>query len=149
MVADVPFVDVLNTMLDDTLPADARRMAGMGQPDHRQGSVRHHPELSPYDQVTAQDYPPMLITGGLTDPRVTYWEPAKWAAGSGQPDGRQCAILEDQHGCGARWQIRAAGSELHEVAETYAFMLTGDRVTLPPFEMSSPRGPSTSMSSGM
>ena len=52
----------------------------MGQPDHDKAAFELIRSYSPYDNVTAQDYPPLLITGGLNDPRVTYWEPAKWAA---------------------------------------------------------------------
>ena len=124
VVADVPFVDVLNTMLDDTLAADSRRMAGMGQSDHRQGGVRPIRGYSPYDNVKAQDYPPMLITGGLTDPRVTYWEPAKWAAKlRATKTDDNLLLLKINMGAGhggksGRWE------RLHEVAETYGFVLT-------------------------
>jgi oligopeptidase B len=74
--------------------------------------------------VTAQDYPPLLITGGLTDPRVTYWEPAKWAAKLRETKtDRNPLFLKINMGAGhggksGRWE------KLHEVAETYGFMLT-------------------------
>jgi oligopeptidase B len=124
VVADVPFVDVMNTMLDDTLPLTPGEWPEWGNPIIDKKAFDYILSYSPYDNVTAQDYPPMLITGGLTDPRVTYWEPAKWAAKlrATKTDGN-LLLLKINMGAGhggksGRWE------GLHEVAETYAFILT-------------------------
>ena len=80
IVAEVPFVDVLNTILDDTLPLTPPEWPEWGDPIRDVKAFATIRSYSPYDNVTAQDYPPILALGGLTDPRVTYWEPAKWVA---------------------------------------------------------------------
>jgi len=80
IVADVPFVDVLTTILDDTLPLTPPEWVEWGNPIIDDTARAYIASYSPYDNVTAQDYPAMLITGGVSDPRVTYWEPAKWVA---------------------------------------------------------------------
>ncbi len=80
IVAEVPFVDVLNTILDDTLPLTPPEWPEWGDPIRDVKAFETIRGYSPYDNVTAQDYPPILAMGGLTDPRVTYWEPAKWVA---------------------------------------------------------------------
>ncbi|MCA1243949.1 S9 family peptidase [Stappia stellulata] len=80
LIAEVPFVDVLNTMLDDTLPLTPPEWPEWGNPIASEEDYRQIASYSPYDNVTAQTYPPILAVGGLTDPRVTYWEPAKWVA---------------------------------------------------------------------
>jgi oligopeptidase B len=123
-VADVPFVDVLNTMLDDTLPLTPGEWPEWGNPITDEAAFHLIRSYSPYDNVKAQDYPPMLITGGLTDPRVTYWEPAKWAAKlRATKTDDNLLLLKINMGAGhggksGRWE------RLHEVAETYGFMLT-------------------------
>ncbi|MES2136571.1 MAG: S9 family peptidase [Pseudomonadota bacterium] len=124
VVADVPFVDVLNTMLDDTLPLTPGEWPEWGNPITDKTVFDYIRSYSPYDNVKPQDYPPMLITGGLTDPRVTYWEPAKWAAKlRATKTDSNLLLLKINMGAGhggksGRWE------KLHEVAETYAFMLT-------------------------
>lgn len=80
IVAVVPFVDVLNTMLDDTLPLTPPEWPEWGNPIASREDYERIAAYSPYDNVARQDYPPMLVLAGLTDPRVTYWEPAKWVA---------------------------------------------------------------------
>jgi oligopeptidase B len=77
--AAVPFVDVVTTMLDDTIPLTTGEYEEWGNPNESD-AYRYMKSYSPYDNVGAKDYPHMLITSGLNDPRVAYWEPAKWTA---------------------------------------------------------------------
>jgi len=80
ILAQVPFVDVLNTMLDETLPLTPPEWPEWGNPLASAEDYARIAAYAPYEQVTAKDYPPIFALAGLTDPRVTYWEPAKWVA---------------------------------------------------------------------
>ncbi|MDN4164340.1 S9 family peptidase [Cytophagales bacterium LB-30] len=79
IVAKVPFVDVMNTMLDPNLPLTVTEYEEWGNPNEKE-YFEYMLSYSPYDNVSAQDYPHMLVTAGLNDPRVGYWEAAKWVA---------------------------------------------------------------------
>jgi oligopeptidase B len=124
VVADVPFVDVLNTMLDDTLPLTPGEWTEWGNPIVDEDAFHLIRGYSPYDNVEAKPYPPMLITGGLTDPRVTYWEPAKWTARlRATKTDDNLLLMKMNMGAGhggksGRW------NSLYEVAEAYTFILT-------------------------
>ncbi|SIP95210.1 oligopeptidase B Serine peptidase. MEROPS family S09A [Rhizobium sp. RU35A] len=80
IIAAVPFVDVLTTMLDDTLPLTPPEWPEWGNPIESDEEYRWIAAYSPYDNVADRPYPPLLAISGLTDPRVTYWEPTKWIA---------------------------------------------------------------------
>ncbi|MGC1563493.1 MAG: S9 family peptidase, partial [Bradyrhizobium sp.] len=123
IVAEVPFVDVLNTMLDDTLPLTPPEWPEWGNPIESDVAFRTILSYSPYDNVAAKQYPAILAMGGITDPRVTYWEPAKWIARlratmtAGGP-----VLLRTNMGAG---HGGASGrfNRLDEVAIAYAFAL--------------------------
>ena len=80
VVAEVPFVDSLTTILDETLPLTVTEWEEWGNPVADPEIYKVMKSYAPYDNVEAKDYPAMLVTGGLNDPRVSYWEPAKWVA---------------------------------------------------------------------
>ena len=123
VIADVPFVDVLNTMMDADLPLTPGEWPEWGNPIEDEAAFHLIRSYSPYDQVRAQDYPPMFISGGLNDPRVTYWEPAKWAAKlrATKTDDR-LLLLKTNMGAGHGGKSGRFES-LREVAEEHAFVL--------------------------
>jgi oligopeptidase B len=123
IVAEVPFVDVINTMLDDTLPLTPPEWPEWGNPIESAADFRTILSYSPYDNVAAQDYPAILAMAGLTDPRVTYWEPAKWIARlRATMTGGGPVLLRTNMGAG---HGGASGRfhRLDEVAIAYAFAL--------------------------
>ena len=79
VLAEVPFVDVVNTMLDASLPLTVIEYDEWGNPNERE-YYEYIRSYSPYDNVESKDYPHILVTAGLNDPRVAFWEPAKWTA---------------------------------------------------------------------
>lgn len=122
-VAHVPFVDVLNTMLDDTLPLTPIEWPEWGHPGEDQVAFETIRGYSPYDNVTAQPYPPLLVTAGLSDPRVTYWEPAKWVARlrAEKTDGN-VLLLKTNMGAGHGGKS-GRFEAIRETAEEYTFLL--------------------------
>jgi len=123
VVADVPFVDVLNTMLDPTLPLTVIEYDEWGNPNEPK-FYRYIKSYSPYDNVAAQAYPTMLMTAGLNDPRVSYWEPAKFVARlrATKTDSNELLLKTQMSaghfGASGRYEV------LKEVAFDYAFVLT-------------------------
>jgi oligopeptidase B len=123
IVAEVPFVDVLNTMLDDTLPLTPPEWPEWGNPIESEKDFRTILSYSPYENVAAKPYPAILAMGGLTDPRVTYWEPAKWIARlRASMTGGGPVLLRTNMGAG---HGGASGrfNRLDEIAIAYAFAL--------------------------
>ena len=123
VVGEVPFVDVLTTMLDATLPLTPPEWTEWGNPIKDEAAYRYMLSYSPYDNIRPQAYPAILATAGLTDPRVTYWEPAKWVAELREATTSAKPVLlkinlEAGHG-GAAGRF----DRLEEVALVYAFVL--------------------------
>jgi oligopeptidase B len=121
ILAEVPFVDVVNTMLDDTLPLTPPEWLEWGNPIADPEAFRRMLSYSPYDNVAAQAYPPILALAGVSDPRVTYWEPAKWVAKlrATKTDANPVLLVTNMdagHG-GAAGRF----DRLAEVARSYAF----------------------------
>ena len=122
VVAEVPFVDVVNTMLDASLPLTVIEYDEWGNPNEPEAyaNIRAY---SPYDNVEAKPYPHMLVTAGLHDPRVAYWEPAKWVARlrARKTDANRLLLRTNMAaghgGASGRWDY------LREVAFKYAFVL--------------------------
>lgn len=122
VIAAVPFVDVITTMLDDSIPLTTGEYDEWGNPNEK-SYYDYMKSYSPYDNVVKQDYPNMLITTGLHDSQVQYWEPAKWVAKLREYKTDQNVLLlhtnmDAGHG-GASGRFEA----LKEVAEEYAFLL--------------------------
>ncbi len=119
----MPFVDVLNTMLDDSLPLTPGEFPEWGNPIIDKAAFDLIRSYSPYDQVKAKPYPPMLVTAGLNDPRVTYWEPAKWVAKlRANKTDKNLLLLKTNMGAGHGGKSGRFES-LREDAEEYAFFL--------------------------
>ena len=122
VIAKVPFVDVVTTMLDDNIPLTTSEFDEWGNPDNLE-SYMYMLEYSPYDQVKAQAYPHMLVTTGLHDSQVQYWEPAKWVAKLREMKTDENTLLlrtdmETGHG-GASGRFRV----YKDIAQEYAFLL--------------------------
>lgn len=123
VIAAVPFVDVVTTMLDESIPLTTGEYDEWGNPNNKD-SYEYMLSYSPYDQVSAQDYPAMLVTTGLHDSQVQYWEPAKWVArlrkmraNPEQPLLMYCNMDTGHGGASGRFE------PLKETAMEYAFFL--------------------------
>lgn len=121
VVADVPFVDVLNTMLDHTLPLTPTEFEEWGNPQN-EDYYRYMKSYSPYDNVEAKAYPHMLVTSGLNDPRVTYWEPAKWVAKLRELKTDQNLLIQYIHMGAGHGGPSGRYEALKEYAREYAFL---------------------------
>jgi oligopeptidase B len=127
IVAEVPFVDVVTTMSDTSLPLTVTEWEEWGDPVHDPEAYRRMLSYSPYDNVTPSSYPALYVTAGLNDPRVGYWEPAKWVArlrsvGAGSP-GRPAVLLRTELGSGHQGSTGRYDAWRDE-ARVQAFILT-------------------------
>ena len=123
LVVHVPFVDVVTTMLDESIPLTANEFDEWGNPGKDRAAYDYMLSYSPYDQVSARDYPAMLVTSGLWDSQVQYWEPTKWVA-------KLRSVKTDRNPLLLRTNMEAGHGgksgrfeRYREVAEEYAFIL--------------------------
>src|SRR4026208_2066326 len=131
VVADVPFVDVINTMLDASIPLTTQEWQQWGNPS-REPDYSYMRSYSPYDNVAARAYPAILVTAGLNDPRVGYWEPAKWVAKlRANKTDHNTLLLKTNMGAG-HGASSGRYDYLREMAFRYAFILDQLRLGLPP-----------------
>lgn len=123
VIGAVPFVDVLNTMSDADLPLTPPEWPEWGNPLEDEAAFKTILSYSPYDNIAKTAYPPVLITGGLTDPRVTYWEPAKWAAKLRDHQTGDAPILLKMNMDAGHQGESGRYKSLKETATEYAFAL--------------------------
>jgi oligopeptidase B len=122
VIAKVPFVDVLNTMLDASLPLTVTEYEEWGNPNE-EAAYRYMRTYSPYDNVEKKAYPNILITAGLNDPRVSYWEPAKWTAKlRAMKTDKNLLLLKTNMGSG-HFGSSGRYERIKETALDYAFLL--------------------------
>lgn len=130
VVADVPFVDVINTMLDATIPLTTQEWQQWGNPS-REPDYSYMRSYSPYDNVAARAYPAILVTAGLNDPRVGYWEPAKWVAKlRATKTDSNTLLLKTNMGAG-HGGSSGRYDYIKEMAFRYAFILDQVRIDQP------------------
>ncbi|MDQ0319562.1 oligopeptidase B [Pararhizobium capsulatum DSM 1112] len=123
IIAAVPFVDVLNTMLDDSLPLTPPEWPEWGNPIDSREAYERMAAYSPYDNVAEKPYPAILALGGLTDPRVTYWEPAKWVARLRENTTGSEPILMKTNMDAGHGGASGRFQRLEEIAFEYAFAI--------------------------
>lgn len=118
----VPFVDVLNTMLDASLPLTPPEWKEWGNPIESAEDYALIESYSPYDNIEKREYPPMFVSGGINDPRVTYWEPAKWTARMRElKTDDNLTVMRINMGAG-HFSNSGRYGRLKDYAEEYAFM---------------------------
>jgi oligopeptidase B len=122
VIAEVPFVDVLNTMLDATLPLTPIEWPEWGNPLEERAALDLLLSYSPYDNLKQQAYPPMLVTAGISDPRVTYWEPAKYVARLRAAKTDRNPLLLKTNMASGHFGQSGRYDALRELAEQYAFL---------------------------
>lgn len=122
VIAHVPFVDVLSTMLDNTLPLTTMEYNEWGNPKEPE-FYEYIQSYSPYDNTIATDYPHLLITGGLNDPRVTYWEPTKWIAKLREVRTNDRLLMMDMKMGAGHGGVSGRFEHLEETALEWAFVL--------------------------
>lgn len=129
VILAVPFVDVLNTMLDESLPLTPPEWQEWGNPIASKEDFEFILSYSPYDHIEAREYPPMMVTGGLNDPRVTYWEPAKWTARMrANKTDNNLVVMRMNMGAG-HFANSGRYGRLKDRAEEYAFQLIAHGIT--------------------
>lgn len=121
-IAEVPFVDVLNTMLDASLPLTPIEWPEWGNPVEDRAAFERIRSYSPYDNLRPQAYPPMLVTAGISDPRVTYWEPAKYVARLRTTKTDANLVLLKTNMEAGHFGKSGRFDALYELAEQYAFV---------------------------
>ncbi len=121
-LAGVPFVDVVNTMLDESIPLTIGEFEEWGNPKDEE-YYHYMLSYSPYDNVVEQDYPAILVTAGLNDPRVQYWEPAKWVAKLRDKKTNDNTLLLHMHMGAGHFASTGRYAHLKDLAFDYAFIL--------------------------
>ncbi|HET8855266.1 MAG TPA: prolyl oligopeptidase family serine peptidase, partial [Salinimicrobium sp.] len=128
VIASVPFVDVVTTMLDETIPLTTGEFDEWGNPEIEEYYF-YMKSYSPYDNVTAQDYPNMLVTAGFHDSQVQYWEPAKWVAKLREFKTDDNVIYLDTNMDAGHGGPSGRYDSLKEIAEEYAFLLNLEEIS--------------------
>ena len=123
VIAHVPFVDVLNTILDDTLPLTPSEWSQWGNPIESEAAFESISGYSPYENTKAIDYPPLYVTAGVSDPRVTYWEPAKWVANLRATKTDDNLVLLKTNMQSGHFGKTGRFAELDDRARAYAFAI--------------------------
>lgn len=124
VIAHVPFVDVLNTMLDDTLPLTPSEWTQWGNPIDSKAAFDSIRSYSPYENTQAVDYPALYVTAGVSDPRVTYWEPAKWVAHLRATKTDNNIVLFKTNMQSGHFGKTGRFAELDDMARSYAFAIS-------------------------